>query len=42
VTSRYHGTVREISKVTQNKRRLRHVHVNSKLINVNTLLELHS
>jgi hypothetical protein len=27
VTSRYHGTVREISKVTRNKRRLRHIHV---------------
>jgi hypothetical protein len=27
VTSRYHGTVHEISKVTQNKRRLRHIHV---------------
>jgi hypothetical protein len=28
VTSRYHGTLREISKVTRNKRRLRHIHVN--------------
>jgi hypothetical protein len=27
VTSRYHGAVREISKVTRNKRRLRHIHV---------------
>jgi hypothetical protein len=27
VTSRYHGTVPEISKVTQNKWRLRHIHV---------------
>jgi hypothetical protein len=30
VTSRYHGTVREISQVTRNKRRLRHTHVKSK------------
>jgi hypothetical protein len=27
VTSRHHGTVREISKVTRNKRRLKHIHV---------------
>jgi hypothetical protein len=27
VTSRYHGAVREISKVTRNKCRLRHIHV---------------
>jgi hypothetical protein len=30
VTSRYHGAVREISNVTRNKRRLRHIHVNNK------------
>jgi hypothetical protein len=29
VTSRYHSTVREISKVTRNKRRLIHIHVKS-------------
>jgi hypothetical protein len=27
VTPRYHGTVQKISKVTWNKRRLRHIHV---------------
>jgi hypothetical protein len=37
VTSRYHGTVREISKVTQNKRRLRHIHVKRKP-NINVIL----
>jgi hypothetical protein len=34
VTSRYHGTISEISKVTRNKRRLRHIHVNTVFCNM--------
>jgi hypothetical protein len=32
VTSRCYGTVREISKVTRNNRRLRHIHVKNKSV----------